>query len=151
MIYAERCGKTAFELMDRELDKDKVNETFNIGAKEFTTMREDYQAVLDYAGFNKKIRGLPEKPIILTLKLLEALKLSPLYKWVYETASKDSFVSIEKAEEKLGFKPKYSNKDALVRNYKWYVEHFDEFKDKSGVSHRVPWKQGILRIAKIFF
>ena len=155
-------GKNRYQLLDVEdlcdaiylcctLDKDKVNETFNIGAKEFTTMREDYQAVLDYAGFNKKIRGLPEKPIILTLKLLEALKLSPLYKWVYETASKDSFVSIEKAEEKLGFKPKYSNKDALVRNYKWYVEHFDEFKDKSGVSHRVPWKQGILRIAKIFF
>lgn len=155
-------GKNRYQLLDVEdlcdaiylcctLDKDKVNDTFNIGAKEFTTMREDYQAVLDYAGFNKKIRGLPEKPIILTLKFLEALKLSPLYKWVYETASKDSFVSIEKAEENLGYKPNFSNKDALIRNYKWYVDHFDEFKDKSGVSHRVPWKQGILRIAKIFF
>ncbi|MCL4278464.1 MAG: NAD(P)-dependent oxidoreductase, partial [Ignavibacteriaceae bacterium] len=68
------------------------------------------------------IKGLPEKPIILTLRILEAMKLSPLYKWVYETASKDSFVSIEKAEKVLGFKPKYSNKDALIRNYKWYLE-----------------------------
>jgi nucleoside-diphosphate-sugar epimerase len=107
--------------------------------------------VLDAAGHKKKIRGLPEKPIIWTLRFLEALKLSPLYKWVYETASKDSFVSIEKAERVLGYNPKFSNKDALVRNYKWYVEHFDEFKDKSGVSHRVPWKQGILRVAKVFF
>ena len=114
-------------------------------------MKEDYQAVLDAAGFNKKITGLPEKPIIWTLRILEALNLSPLYKWVYETASKDSFVSIEKAEEKLGYKPKYSNKDALVRNYNWYLEHFEEFKNQSGVSHRVPWKQGILRIAKMFF
>ena len=32
------------------LDEKIVNDTFNIGAKEFTTMREDYQAVLDYAG-----------------------------------------------------------------------------------------------------
>jgi len=155
-------GKNRYQLLDVEdlcdavylcitLDKKLVNDTFNIGAKEYTTMREDYQAVLDYAGFNKKIKGLPEKPIILFLRLLEALKLSPLYKWVYETASKDSFVSIEKAEKVLGYKPKYSNKDALVRNYKWYIEHFDEFKDKSGVSHRVPWKQGILRVAKIFF
>ncbi len=128
-----------------------VNDTFNIGAKNFTTMKEDYQAVLDYAGFGKKIVGLPEKPIIWTLRILEALHLSPLYKWVYETASKDSFVSIEKAEIVLGFRPKFSNKDALLRNYKWYVEHFDEFKHKSGVSHRVPWKQGILRIAKMFF
>lgn len=155
-------GNNRYQLLDVEdlcdvvynccvLEKERVNDIFNIGSKEFTTMREDYQAVLDRAGFNKKIVGLPEKPIILFLKFLEALKLSPLYKWVYETASKDSFVSIEKAEKMLDFKPKYSNKDALVRNYDWYVEHFDEFKDLSGVSHRVPWKQGILRIAKLFF
>ena len=155
-------GKNHYQLLDVEdlceaiyltanLDEKIVNDTFNIGAKEFTTMREDYQAVLDYAGFGKKIVGLPEKPIIYTLKFLEALKLSPLYKWVYETASKDSFVSIEKAEKVLGYKPKFSNKDALLRNYKWYVEHRNEFINKDGVSHRVPWKQGILRFAKVFF
>ncbi len=155
-------GDNIYQLLDVEdlcdaiylcatLDKEKANDTFNIGAKEYTTMKEDYQAVLDYAGFGKKIKGLPEKPIIMTLKILEAFKLSPLYKWVYETASKDSFVSIEKAEKVLGYKPKYSNKDALVRNYKWYLEHLDDFKNQSGVSHRVPWKQGILKAAKMFF
>ncbi|MCL6493456.1 MAG: NAD-dependent epimerase/dehydratase family protein, partial [Ignavibacterium sp.] len=155
-------GKNRYQLLDVEdlceaiylcatLDEKVVNDTFNIGAKEFTTMREDYQAVLDYAGYGKKIVGLPEKPIIWTLRILEALKLSPLYKWVYETASKDSFVSIEKAERVLGFKPKYSNKDALIRNYQWYLDHLDEFKDQTGISHRVPWKQGILKLAKIFF
>jgi nucleoside-diphosphate-sugar epimerase len=155
-------GNNRYQLLDVEdlceaiylcatLGKEKVNDTFNIGAKEFTTMKEDYQAVLDYAGYNKKVVGLPEMPIIWTLRILEAFKLSPLYKWVYETASKDSFVSIEKAEKVLGYEPKYSNKDALVRNYKWYLEHVDEFKNQSGVSHRVPWKQGILRFAKIFF
>jgi len=81
-----------------------VNDTFNIGAKEFTTMKEDYQAVLDKAGFGKKIIGLPATPIIWTLRMLEVLHLSPLYKWVYETASKDSFVSIEKAEKILDYK-----------------------------------------------
>jgi nucleoside-diphosphate-sugar epimerase len=155
-------GKNRYQLLDVEdlcqaiylcctLDSNIVKATFNIGAKEFTTMREDYQAVLDFAGHGKKIKGLPEKPIILTLRVLEAMKLSPLYKWVYETASKDSFVSIEKAEKVLSFRPKYSNKDALIRNYKWYVEHHSEFKNKSGISHRVPWKQGILKAAKVFF
>ncbi|MBI5731174.1 MAG: NAD-dependent epimerase/dehydratase family protein [Ignavibacteriales bacterium] len=155
-------GNNRYQLLDVEdlcdaiyncitLPKELVNDTFNIGAKEFTTMKEDYQSVLDYAGFGKKIIGLPEKPIILTLKLLEALKISPLYKWVYETASKDSFVSIEKAEKILGFTPKYSNKDALIKNYKWYLEHQHEFAESTGISHRVPWKQGILKLAKIFF
>lgn len=155
-------GKNRYQLLDVEdlceviyltstLPENIVNDTFNIGAKVFSTMREDYQAVLDEAGFGKKIKGLPEKPIILTLRLLEALKLSPLYKWVYETAAKDSFVSIEKAEKVLGYAPKYSNKDALLRNYKWYLANLDKFRNASGISHRVPWKQGILKFAKIFF
>lgn len=155
-------GNNRYQLLDVEdlceavylcstLEAAVVNNTFNIGAKEFTTMKEDYQAVLDAAGKGKKIVGLPEVPIIWTLKFLELLKLSPLYKWVYETASKDSFVSIEKAEKILGYKPKYSNKDALIRNYKWYLEHLNEFKNQTGVSHRVPWKQGVLKIAKMFF
>lgn len=114
-------------------------------------MKEDYQAVLDEAGHEKKIRGLPAKPIIWTLTVLEKLHLSPLYPWVYRTACEDSFVSIDKAKQILGFAPKYSNKDALVRNYRWYVKNLDSFKGKSGVSHRVPWKQGILALAKYFF
>lgn len=155
-------GNNRYQLLDVEdlcaaiyltatLDPQVANDTFNIGAKDFTTMKEDYQAVLDYAGFGKKIRGFPAEPMIWTLRLLELLNLSPLYKWVYETASKDSFVSIEKAERVLGYKPKYSNKDALVRNYKWYIDHMHEFENKSGVSHRVPWSQGILKLAKALF
>lgn len=155
-------GKNRYQLLDVEdlcqaiylcltLDKGKVNDTFNIGAKDFTTMKEDYQAVLDYAGFGKKIKTFPAWPMITALRVLEFFHLSPLYKWVYETASKDSFVSIEKAERILGFKPKYSNKDALIRNYKWYLDNLDSFKNASGVSHRVPWKQGILKLVKFFF
>lgn len=155
-------GKNRYQLLDVEdlcdaiylcatLDPDQVNDTFNIGAKEFTTMREDYQAVLDYAGYGKKIIPLPAAPAIFTLRVLEALNLSPLYKWVYETASKDSFVSIEKAERELGFEPQYSNKAALIRNYKWYIDNLDKFEHQSGVSHRVPWRQGILKVAKAFF
>lgn len=155
-------GNNRYQLLDVEdlcdaiylcatLDQDRVNDTFNIGAKEFTTMKEDYQAVLDYAGYGKKVRGFPAEPMIWTLRVLEALNLSPLYKWVYETASKDSFVSIEKAETVLGFQPKYSNKEALVRNYQWYIDNLDKFEHTSGVSHRVPWKQGILSLAKLFF
>jgi nucleoside-diphosphate-sugar epimerase len=155
-------GSNRYQLLDVEdlcqaiylcatIDAAKANDTFNIGAADFATMREDYQAVLDRAGFGKKIRGLPATPAIWTLRFLERLKLSPLYKWVYETASKDSFVSIEKAQEVLGYKPRFSNKDALVRNYEWYLENLPRFEHASGVTHRVPWKQGVLKYAKLFF
>jgi nucleoside-diphosphate-sugar epimerase len=134
-----------------EMDKDLVNDTFNVGARDFTTMKEDYQAVLDAAGFNKKIIGFPAGPMIWTLRLLEMLKLSPLYKWVYETACEDSFVGIDKIEQKLGFVPEYSNKDALLRNFEWYKNNLHKFINTKGISHRVPWDQGILRYAKKLF
>ena len=130
------------------LEKSKVNDVFNIGAKVFTTMKEDYQSVLDEAGFGKRIIGTPAWLIIGILRILEMLKLSPLYAWVYETASRDSFVSIEKAEKLLCFKPKYSNKQALIQNYHWYLDHVSDFEGKTGVTHRVPWKQGVLRVVK---
>jgi nucleoside-diphosphate-sugar epimerase len=155
-------GKNRYQLLDVEDlcqaihlcmtgPADAVNDTFNIGAKEFTTMGEDYQAVLDHAGFGKKVRPFPAAPVVWGLRLLDALRLSPLYKWVYETASKDSFVSIEKAERVIGYRPRFSNKQALVRNFDWYMAHRAEFAQSSGVSHRVPWKQGALGIAKRFF
>ncbi len=155
-------GNNRYQLLDVEdlcdaialtltLPKEQVNDNFNIGAAEFTTMKEDYQAVLDEAGHGKKIIGFPALPAILGLRVLDKLRLSPLYKWVYETASKDSFVSIEKAQKQLGYKPKFSNKEALLRNYRWYLANQAQFENASGVSHRVPWKQGAIGLLKKVF
>ena len=79
----------------------RVNDTFNVGSKEFSTMAADYQAVLDEAGQGGRVIGFPAEPMIWALRFLERLNLSPLYRWVYETAGKDSFVSIEKADRAL--------------------------------------------------
>jgi nucleoside-diphosphate-sugar epimerase len=155
-------GRNRYQLLDVEdlcaaiwlcmtTDKAAVNDTFNIGAKQFATMREDFQAVLDAAGFGKKIVSLPAAPVILALKILKIMKLSPLYAWVYETAAKDSFVSIEKAERVLGFSPRYSNREALIRNFHWYCNHLDDFRNRPGITHRTAWNQGALKFAKWFF
>ncbi len=155
-------GNNRYQLLDVEdlceaiylasvLDPNQAGGTFNIAAGEFKTMKEDFQAVLDYAGFGRSICPLPAGPIICILKMLEFLRLSPLYKWVYETAGKESFVSIEKAETILGFRPKYSNQQALIRNFQWYLDNMGKFQSKRGISHRLPWKQGILGLAKLLF
>ena len=155
-------GKNRYQLLDVEdlceaislaatLDRTRVNDTFNIGAKEFRTLAEDFQAVLDAAGFGKRIIKLPSGPFIIALRLLEWTHLSPLYGWIYGTVSKESFVSIDKAERVLGFTPAYSNEAALLRNYAWYLENKARFASKSGISHTVPWSQGALSLAKMFF
>lgn len=155
-------GNNLYQLLDVEdlctvlesllrLDEAVVNDTFNIGAKKFGTVRQDFQSVLDAAGFGKKIVGIPEAPMNAALALLRTLRLSPVYKWAYGTVAKESFVSIEKAEKVLGYSPKYSNSDALLRNYKWYLANSSRFEGQAGVTHRVPWSQGILKLIKPFF
>lgn len=127
-----------------------VNDTFNVGADRFGSLRESFQAVLDRAGHGKRIIGLPAAPAIWTLRVLEAVHLSPLYKWIYETASKDSFVSIDRLKERLGFAPVYSNEEALVRNYEWYLTNLSSISAQTGVTHRVPWKKGALAVVRLF-
>lgn len=155
-------GNNRYQLLDVEdlcqaiylcatRDRQEVNDTFNVGAKEFGTLREDFQAVLDHAGHGKRVVALPARTAIWALEVAEALRLSPLYRWVYETASTESFVSIERIEKRLGFVPKYSNREALIRNYDWYAAHREEYRGRFGVSHRTPWKHGVLRLAKHFF
>ena len=155
-------GNNPYQLLDVEalcqaiwlcatLPSETVNDTFNVGAREFGTPLSDFQAVLDYAGHGRRIVPIPEGPAIMALRILEQLGLSPLYQWIYETVGKESFVSIAKAEERLGFRPKYSNREALLRNYRWYVENASQSEIAFGVTHRVPWAQGLLRLAKAFF
>lgn len=128
-----------------------VNDVFNIGAADFTTLREDFQEVLDAAGFGKRIVSLPAGPAIALLSVLDRLRLSPLYPWVYATVTTDSYVAIDKAARVLGFRPRFSNRQALVRNYHWYLAHCADFAHQTGSSHRTPWSQGILRWAKWAF
>lgn len=155
-------GHNRYQLLDVEdlcaaislcltLPREIVDDTFNIGAAEFTTMRADYQVVLDRAGHGRRIIGFPAAPAIWALRLLDRLGVSPLYRWVYETASKDSFVSIERAQRQLGWQPRYSNQDALLRNFAWYLAHQERFAGSSGISHRAPWKQGALGVLKRVF
>ncbi|KAF0108052.1 MAG: NAD-dependent epimerase/dehydratase family protein [Chloroflexi bacterium] len=155
-------GHNLYQLLDVEdlcqaihscmtLDKSKVNDTFNIGAAIYSTMKKDYQTVIDKAGFGKRIVPFPVAPVIAILRILEFLKLSPLYPWIYETASKDSFVSIEKAQKQIGYAPSHSNQEALIRNYLWYLDNKNTFTGGSGLTHRLPWKQKALKLAKIFF
>ncbi len=155
-------GDNIYQLLDVEdlcqviylcmtLDAKVVNGTFNVGAKEFSTMRDNFQSVLDRAGHGKRVVALPAKPAVVLLRLLAALGLSPLYRWIYETADHESVVAIDRLQSRLGFTPQYSNREALLRNYDWYVAHRGEFQGRHGVSHRLPWKRGVLRIAKWLF
>lgn len=132
-------------------EESDANRTFNIGAGGFTTMKEDYQAVLNEAGHGKRVVSLPAKPVEWMLGLLYLLKLSPLYKRLYKKLTLDYYVSIEKAQKYLGYKPEYTNKMSLVRNYRWYLDNYDRIGSLVGNNNSVQWNHGIFKLVKRFF
>jgi len=131
-------------------NEEKANDTFNVGAKYFGTVKDDVGALCKFAGGNARVLKTPAGLIKFFLKIFERLKLSPLYEWSYGTADKDNFVSIDKIEHKLGWTPKHSNSEALIKSYKWYLNHYREIKNEGGITHRAAWKQGILGFFKRF-
>ncbi|VVB82624.1 GDP-L-fucose synthase [uncultured archaeon] len=125
-----------------------VNDTFNVGAKNFKTTYEDVNALCKYSKSGARVMKTPASFIKFSLRILEMLKLSPLYKWVYGTADKDSFVSIDKISKRFNWEPKYSNQEALIHSYQWYLDNESSLSKESGITHRVAWKQGFLGIIK---
>lgn len=133
------------------LEARRVDDTFNVGAARFGSMRQNVQCVLDRAGFNRRVAHLPVWPTVTALRLLSALGLSPLYPWIYETADHDSEVSIDKLAQRLGYVPAHSNEEALRANFDWYLAHRGEFAGRAGITHRLPWKRGVLAWAKYLY
>ncbi|TYB70095.1 NAD-dependent epimerase/dehydratase family protein [Nonomuraea sp. PA05] len=127
-----------------------ADDTYNLAAAEFGTLREDFQAVLDAAGHGKRVVSLPAGPALAGLRLLERSRLSPVYGRLARKLLADSYVSIDKARERLGFRPGLSNRDAILRTYAWWREN-RATGARRGATSRDAWRQGALSLAKVFF
>jgi nucleoside-diphosphate-sugar epimerase len=124
-----------------------ANEVFHVGAKEFGTVEQDLQALIDHAGSDSRLTPIPVKPAELILRALELARVSPLAEWHYKTAHRDSFVDVVKAERILGWEPRLSNEQALIETYDWYLANRGNV-GAAGVTHRVPWNQQALGLLK---
>lgn len=130
-----------------------ANDTFNVAAARFGTLREDFQAVLDAAGHGRRVISVPAQPAVLVLQLLQRARMSPVYGRLLYKLLADSYVSTDKIGERLGFEPRYSNQDALLRTYTWWRQRpvAAGAGSAAGRTSREPWRQGVLRAAKVFF
>jgi nucleoside-diphosphate-sugar epimerase len=133
-------------------------DTYNIGAADFGTLREDFQAVLDAAGHGKRVVSIPGRPAVAVLRALERTRLSPVYGRLLSKLLADSYVSVDKARERLGFRPRMSNRKAILRTYDWWraqrVTAAPEPARKGqggGRTSQDPWRQGVLGLAKVLF
>ena len=156
-IYMLGTGENRYQLLSVEDLVDAIllaaerteaaGETFNVGARDFGTVRSDLQALIDHAGSSSRLTPVPARPAEIALRTLELLRVSPLAEWHYKTAHRDSFVDVDKADRMLGWRPRFSNAEALCRTYDWYLEHRETL-GAAGVTHRVPWNQQALALLK---
>lgn len=129
----------------------KGNDTFNVAAKEFGTLRQDLTPLFEAAGHPPRFLPTPRRTTQAALWTLDHLRLSPLTKWHYGTMASDSYVEVDKAREQLGWEPRFSNQDTLMDAYTWYHEHHDDVKQGGdGTTHTVPWNQQALKFFKRF-
>lgn len=128
-----------------------ADDTFNIAAAEFGTLRESFQAVLDAAGHGKRVIGIPTRPAMVMLRLMARTGLSPVYGRLLHKLLADSYVSIEKAGVVLGFRPRHSSTDAILRTYQWWRQRTVGAARPDGRTSSDPWHQGALALAKVLF
>ncbi|CAL9447011.1 3 beta-hydroxysteroid dehydrogenase_Delta 5--_4-isomerase [Actinosynnema sp. ALI-1.44] len=131
--------------------EDIACDTYNIGAAEFGTLREDFQAVLDAAGHGKRVVSVPSGPAVAVLRALERTRLSPVYGRLVHKLLADSYVSVDKARDRLGFRPRTSNRAAILQTYDWWRGRRTTAPGTGGRTSRDPWRQGVLGLAKVFF
>lgn len=126
-------------------------ETFNIGADDFGTWKDNLTDLIKHAKSKSKLVTLPVRSTQMALYILETFNLSPIVAWHYKTFPVNSYVSTQKAKKKIGFKPTKGNKDILIESYDWYKKHRKEFIGREGKTHRTVWNFKIVDFAQKFF
>src|SRR5262249_23955977 len=123
---------------------------YNLGAESFQMLRDDLGTLIRHAGTNARVVGIPAGLAIPALRTLDKLRLSPLAPWYYLTYHKPFPFHLPRPRTESGWRPLYSNEEALISTYEWFLEHVSEAAGEgAGAStHRKPVKQGILRLPK---
>lgn len=123
-------GENRYQLLDirdlaeglRLLAATDAEGVFFFGARDFRTIREDLQSLLDHAQTEARLRFVPGCIARGALRTLELAGVVPLSEWHYLSAwNEDSVSDIARAERELGWQPQRSNAQALMEAYDWYV------------------------------
>jgi nucleoside-diphosphate-sugar epimerase len=118
--------------------------TYNVGTDRFGTVRQGLERLVEYAHSSSKVKSLPSAVTIQSLRLLDALGLSPLAPWHYLTYHKPFYFDISRLQA-LGWKPRYSNDEMFRESYDWFVANYDRLAaQKAGSPHRRPVREGLL-------
>jgi nucleoside-diphosphate-sugar epimerase len=117
MIEVGDCAAACILAIDRS-----ARGTYNLGTEKPLPTRELLAEVCRRAGSRSRIRGLPDGPARLALRILHALKIGPMNPEQFEIAPVDYVLDITAAKTELGWAPVRTDADALHASYLYYLE-----------------------------
>lgn len=159
-VYVLGGGNNKYQFVDVEdvvsaMTKASLMKGFDvyvIGADGVLTLRELYQKVIEFAESKSKIVSLPWGPALFALSILDKVNFSPLGVYQYTMMGRSIYADTKKIKTKLSWKPKKTNTDTFIENYKWYLKNKGNFVVIGG-SHVSPNKSvpkmGILKFLKM--
>lgn len=124
-------------------------QVYNIGTDRFGSMREVLEALCRHAGTGSRVRSVPDAPVRWLMAGASRLGLSPLGAYHYLAYGKPNYFDISDAESELGWHPAYSNEEAMIATYDWYLAHREEVLSSKWTAspHKSAVRQGILALA----
>jgi nucleoside-diphosphate-sugar epimerase len=123
------------------------NETFNIGAERFGTMRHCLEALVAHARTGSRVVSVPAWPAELMMGLTGRLGLSPLGPYHALMYGKSMYFDVSKARRLLGWSSRHGNEEMFCASYDWYLAHREEVLGRTRRSpHASAIRQGVLRL-----
>jgi nucleoside-diphosphate-sugar epimerase len=123
-------------------------ETYNIGTRDFGTMREALEGLAAHAGTGSNVRSLPAGATSLAMQAVSRAGLAPFAAYHWIMYSKSMWFDTTKAENELGWSSTASNLEMFVETYDWYVANKATLGSEERSHHRKPVREGALRAAR---
>lgn len=127
-LYLVGSGNNRFHMIGvedlaracRAASRPGVRGFMNVGAEQPVSVREQFEALIAFAGTGSTLRPLPKSLVQLGIQTLSRLKLAPIADEQQRVASQDRVLDLTRAGEQLGFHPLQRDVDVLISAYEWY-------------------------------
>jgi len=123
--------------------------TFNVGSHSVPTVAEMYEALISQADSGSRLLHVPQAPTVLALRLLHALRLSPLGPYQYNMLGASFEFDISETCSQLGWKPTKTNTEMLTEAFTFYRTGAMSSGDEISAHSRVA-ASGILGLLRHF-
>jgi nucleoside-diphosphate-sugar epimerase len=146
-------GENRYQLLDvRDMAKGiglleaaDAEGVFYFGSRDFGTIQEDFQVLLNHAQSGARLQFVPGRTSRLVLRGMELANMVPLSEWYYMGArGEDSVFDIARAERELGWRPERGNAQSLTEAYDCYVESITA-SGTAQSTHPIPLAHRVLK------